>query len=629
MSKKAISFEERSDRVRRAIDRLDSGRDYYGSYVEFVYEGYAIVREYESGTYYRVTYSESDGAVTVQPRSEWQRVEKEWAAKSTRGLTIKSLTDDHAMIAGYGVVFGGLDVTGDTFVADTEFDVKRAVGRPVLYDHTLQAEVQHEIGQIKAIEADDTGLWFEAQLDRRQKYVEHVIKLIEQGALGYSTGSVPHLVRRDAGTIKSWPIIEISLTPTPAEPRTGVSRIKSTPDTPASQDAPQTAGDAVADVAAAVVNTAPPSTSQGTSPTMEHEVKNETVDVSAQLAELKAAIAALSAEPATKSAGVHVPNVIVQKDEPQDALKAFNHYLLTGDVAPYKAALKASPLVEGTPASGGFLVPTQYSNELIVALQRQSYLRQAGARIMQVSGTTSFRMPKLTNSGAAVLTGEGVAYNEAGPDVGEIEFKPYKYTRMTRVTEELEADSRIEVFSQIIQPDIAYAFVQAENPAFTSGTGVSQPQGIVTGATNTQLAAGSVSAVTGDQLIAHQFRLAAPYQLNAKWMMNFDTLGKIRALKDSQNRYLWAPGLDGNVSGSLLGKPIVINDALPNMGASAKFLLYGDFTYFVIADWAGMGVQRLAERYAELGQVGFRTFRRFDSRVVLAEAIQSLQNSAT
>ncbi len=138
-----------------------------------------------------------------------------------------------------------------------------------------------------------------------------------------------------------------------------------------------------------------------------------------------------------------------------------------------------------------------------------------------------------------------------------------------------------------------------------------------------------MSAVTGDQLIQHQFRLAAPYQLNAKWMMNFDTLGKIRQLKDGQGRYLWAPGLDGNVSGSLLGKPIVINDALPNMGASAKFLVYGDFTYFVIADWAGMGVQRLVERYAELGQVGFRTFRRFDSKVVLAEAIQSLQNSAT
>ena len=44
--------------------------------------------------------------------------------------------------------------------------------------------------------------------------------------LGWSSGSVPHLVQRTKGSlpgtqkITSWPIVELSLTPTPAEPRT-------------------------------------------------------------------------------------------------------------------------------------------------------------------------------------------------------------------------------------------------------------------------------------------------------------------------------------------------------------------------------------------------------------------------
>lgn len=69
MSTKALSYEEHADRVRRAIDRaIDRSSDDVASsyvYVEFVYEGYAIVCEYESGTYYCVSYSESADGITV------------------------------------------------------------------------------------------------------------------------------------------------------------------------------------------------------------------------------------------------------------------------------------------------------------------------------------------------------------------------------------------------------------------------------------------------------------------------------------------------------------------------------------------------------------------------------------
>jgi hypothetical protein len=50
---------------------------------------------------------------------------------------------------------------------------------------------------------------------------------VQKGKLGYSTGSVAHLVERLEGNIKRWPVYELSLTPTPAEPRTlGVEYLK-------------------------------------------------------------------------------------------------------------------------------------------------------------------------------------------------------------------------------------------------------------------------------------------------------------------------------------------------------------------------------------------------------------------
>jgi hypothetical protein len=59
--------------------------------------------------------------------------------------------------------------------------------------------------------------------------VRAVQRLVEQGRLNWSSGSLPHLVEVAAdGRIKRWPIVEGSLTPAPAEPRrTDARTIKS------------------------------------------------------------------------------------------------------------------------------------------------------------------------------------------------------------------------------------------------------------------------------------------------------------------------------------------------------------------------------------------------------------------
>lgn len=143
-------------------------------------------------------------------------------------VEIKQLTDDYAIVAGYGVVFGGADLVGDCFTADTDFRLELVPNKPVFYDHTLELP-QRELGHVVKIVPDSQGLWIEAQLDRYRDYVEEVLRLIEQGALGWSSGTIGHLVRREGetGVIKSWPLIEMSLTPQPCEPRTlGVQRVK-------------------------------------------------------------------------------------------------------------------------------------------------------------------------------------------------------------------------------------------------------------------------------------------------------------------------------------------------------------------------------------------------------------------
>ncbi|MBE2182201.1 MAG: phage major capsid protein [Anaerolineae bacterium] len=136
-------------------------------------------------------------------------------------------------VGGYLVVWGDSqhpDLQGEYFTPETELALEWYERRPALYQHGLDDAVKASvIGMIDTLTPDDTGVWAEAQLDMRHKYARAVLQLVERGALGWSSGSLSHLVEvAGDGRIKRWPVVEGSLTPTPAEPRrTDIHTIKS------------------------------------------------------------------------------------------------------------------------------------------------------------------------------------------------------------------------------------------------------------------------------------------------------------------------------------------------------------------------------------------------------------------
>jgi hypothetical protein len=132
---------------------------------------------------------------------------------------VKALPDPYRLEV-RGVVWGGRDLTGDAFDLSTDLGRGRPFkGMPVYYDHTLRG-LKSQIGQVVAAQEDEEGIVFEVELERRHRYTAEVRRLAEAGALGGSTGSPAHLVARKGGQLKRWIVSELSLTPTPAEPRT-------------------------------------------------------------------------------------------------------------------------------------------------------------------------------------------------------------------------------------------------------------------------------------------------------------------------------------------------------------------------------------------------------------------------
>jgi hypothetical protein len=115
------------------------------------------------------------------------------------------------------------DVLGEYFDATTRFylDAFPVVGSPVLYHHGLDAKLKIKgLGKFATLKQDDFGLWVETQLEMKDEYEQMIADWIDQGLAGWSSGALPASVAVDktTGHIKSWAIVEGSVTLTPAMP---------------------------------------------------------------------------------------------------------------------------------------------------------------------------------------------------------------------------------------------------------------------------------------------------------------------------------------------------------------------------------------------------------------------------
>jgi phage head maturation protease len=152
--------------------------------------------------------------------------------------TVDGIKSDRlGYVKGYLVRFGDTktaDLEGDYFTASTDYGFPVAKGQRVplnvYYHHGMDSQVGKKSIGTGFVKMDDTGLWYEAQLDMADEYGSMIAKLCKQGKMGFSSGAAGHLVERKsmggAAEITRWPIAEASITPTPAEYRNSVKTLK-------------------------------------------------------------------------------------------------------------------------------------------------------------------------------------------------------------------------------------------------------------------------------------------------------------------------------------------------------------------------------------------------------------------
>lgn len=282
-----------------------------------------------------------------------------------------------------------------------------------------------------------------------------------------------------------------------------------------------------------------------------------------------------------------------------------------------REARGTGPLTTQTVGTGGYTIPKGFVANLEMALLQFGGVRQV-ANVFRTESGNDLSWPTANdtgNSGELLTENTETAYLDA--TFGVVTFYAYKFgSKLVKVPSELLQDSAFDI-AAVLGQMMGERIGRIEASYFTTGTGSSQPHGIVTASTAGKTTA-SASAITAEEILDLVHSVDPAYRMQGCGFMFHDNiLLALRKLKDGEGRYLWQAGMVAGEPDTLWGYPIYINQSMASsITNNAKTMLFGQLNKFAVRDVQSIRIRRLVERFAEYDQEGFVAFTRTDSRLL-------------
>ncbi len=276
-------------------------------------------------------------------------------------------------------------------------------------------------------------------------------------------------------------------------------------------------------------------------------------------------------------------------------------------------------IIENT--TGQIIVPHDLAGPIFLQLPRLGVLRDLAVirpttsnlvDVRALTGVTAgWGQVEITNAGGATPpTDAGIA--ATGPNT--VTVQDLVALVQIGVDELMDTDANLV---SLVQDIVGQKFAEMEDDAFAAGSGTSRPFGICTRATVGGLipAAQGVTAATPstilpDDLKKMQYVILSRFANVGAYLASDDATQAIALLKDTTSNYLWQPSNQAGQPDRLFGRAFYRVSGMTSMGAAAgasdPAVIFGDIrSGYLVADRQRITVQRLDERYADQGLVGF------------------------
>lgn len=294
-------------------------------------------------------------------------------------------------------------------------------------------------------------------------------------------------------------------------------------------------------------------------------------------------------------------------------------------------------LLSNSDPSGGALLPVEIQSEFISqALKAYAALAQF-CRVRWSDDSTPVKVSRVDDrNNGLILIQEGYGPNEADPTdfSSSTVFYDQLSTGLIRFSNQLLQDSAFNL-TTFLSDLAASRFGRGLERVLTkavdfAGTATPSNPGLVniaaTGATTATLAAG----VGWVDLVNLFDSLDAAYLPKAVWQMTSKTRNALARLEDSTSRAYFVPAPNADGFDTLLGKPIVINQSLDQLGsASGVPIVFGSLYEGLELVIRRLRVLTIKERWADLNLSAISTYTAIGSTALAPGALQKLVLAAS
>jgi len=235
---------------------------------------------------------------------------------------------------------------------------------------------------------------------------------------------------------------------------------------------------------------------------------------------------------------------------------------------------------EDTPAQGGYLVPTEYYDE-IMKIDCEYGIARRDCRIIPMN-RKSIDIPALLTRPTGYWIGEGVQKPESKPTFTKITLTAVKLICLIVMTDELLADATPPIMQFIIEL-AREVIAMNEDDALFNGNGGAGIAGTISCGTQVVMDNNrqAYSQVHTDDLLKLVDAVVCGGRKGGKFYFNFNILTWLRLLKTTTGAYILNDMPVGGAPKTLLGYPYETSDVMPDNATAPQnntgFIVFGNF----------------------------------------------------
>jgi HK97 family phage major capsid protein/HK97 family phage prohead protease len=302
------------------------------------------------------------------------------------------------------------------------------------------------------------------------------------------------------------------------------------------------------------------------------------------------------------------------RKDPTIEQKAFHSYLTRGPLAP---ETETKALSASSDPNGGYLVTPEFSAEVLKDIIDQSPIRSIAS--VKGTGAPSVIYPTRGPMGNATWDDDTTAAPETSVTniFGQLEVVTKAQSTFIDIPNSLLQDA--PAVEAEVREGVTEDFGRKEAVSFVKGSGVYEPEGVMTNAKIPVFNYGASTFAATDPaapFITMLYSIAPSYRNKGVWAMNGTTIGKIRNWTDANGLKLWQPSLQIGQPETFLGRPLVEVPDMDDVAANAFPVLYGDFSGYRILDRIALSMLVDPYSQATLKRTRYHFGRRVGGQVI-------------